>query len=75
MGCDPRKRENDARPRAGAAEIEVIFHVGGAAPHEANRWAHASAVERFYLSPQRAVERAEITFARDCPPEPAARKV
>ena len=44
---------------AGAAKVEIVFHVGRADPSEASRWKH-SAYSTFYLSKWRNIERAEV---------------
>lgn len=63
-----------AAAQSGANKVEVVFHVGGAERHEADRWQHSPAIERFYLSPQRAVEREEIKGARHPLPKPATNR-
>jgi hypothetical protein len=52
-----RIRERDPRDDA---EVEVLFHPGGATPDEAGLWPHNWAHRAFYTSPQRARESEQL---------------
>ena len=45
------------------AEVEVLFHPGGAAPDEASLWARRPEQRAFYLSPDRARESEAVRSA------------
>jgi hypothetical protein len=55
-----RIREREARDDA---EVEVLFHPGGAAPGEGGLWAHNRAHHAFYVSALRACESEEVRSA------------